>query len=330
MADNITDEALRQAYMKHLSDTPQRPTRPGFADIYTMAREGAKKSTGQAVLGGITGLLRALGSPEGMKILTAATTNPYMKAAMLRQAAQREKAIQREQETYKSEMAPKMQEIGQYVRERQKAREAADLARREQEQKELEEITLTPEEKYKRETSLRKEVNNQVKDYSKIVNYFQRIKAVTKEPSAAGDLALIFNYMKMLDEDSAVRPSEYESAEGAKAAIARTEEKGILVPAFVKTAIQKIHTGEFLLPEQRQDFITQSRNIYDAKTKLYEQTINYYRNLAEKEALDPERVIVTRGFIPEKTDKFGHSIGETMTRGGKTYKYVGDNKWQEQ
>ncbi|MEM8882399.1 MAG: hypothetical protein AAGC82_17565, partial [Pseudomonadota bacterium] len=58
---------------------------------------------------------------------------------------------------------------------------------------------------------LRKEFIGQttVKDFRKQAEAFGRIDASAFEPSPAGDLALIFNYMKVLDPGSVVRESEF-------------------------------------------------------------------------------------------------------------------------
>jgi len=71
-----------------------------------------------------------------------------------------------------------------------------------------------------------------------------RIQASIVNPDAAGDLALVFNFFKLLDPASTVREGEFNSA--AKAAG--------LGERFL-TAIAKVKTGEILGKTQRELFL---------------------------------------------------------------------------
>jgi hypothetical protein len=62
---------------------------------------------------------------------------------------------------------------------------------------------------------LRKEFVSASGEFVKIRDAFKRIQVSAQDPSAAGDLALIFNYMKMLDPGSVVRESEFATAANA-------------------------------------------------------------------------------------------------------------------
>lgn len=63
------------------------------------------------------------------------------------------------------------------------------------------------------------------------------------EASAAGDMALIYNYMKVLDPGSAVKEGEYATAEKAGS-----------VPDAIVNLYNKAREGEFLTEKQRADF----------------------------------------------------------------------------
>ena len=58
---------------------------------------------------------------------------------------------------------------------------------------------MTGKEVFKRTTKLRGEFTNLSKEFIKQRDSFNRIEASAKDHSAAGDLALIFNFMKLLD-----------------------------------------------------------------------------------------------------------------------------------
>jgi hypothetical protein len=63
------------------------------------------------------------------------------------------------------------------------------------------------------------------------------------DPSPAGDMGLVYGYMKMLDPTSAVREAEYATAENARG-----------VPASVRNIWNRLQNGQRLDEDQRKDF----------------------------------------------------------------------------
>lgn len=112
-----------------------------------------------------------------------------------------------------------------------------------------------------------------------LVESFQRMQSVVNEPSAAGDLSLVFSYMKVLDPNSTVR--EGEQAQAANAAG---------VPERARALYNKILTGERLTPEQRSDFMGQARNMYEAQLVVQGNVDRQYKQIAEQRGLDPNAV----------------------------------------
>jgi hypothetical protein len=145
---------------------------------------------------------------------------------------------------------------------------------------------------FKQAKDLRKEYLGITAEYRKVRDAYARVQESAKNPSPAGDLALIFNYMKMLDPGSVVRESEFRTAEQAKAWLSKTEGEGITVPSVVQTAIQKAGEGTFLLPEQRKDFANRSKSLSLRQGKQHEQNTKEYTRLAKGFGLKPETVIV--------------------------------------
>jgi hypothetical protein len=78
-----------------------------------------------------------------------------------------------------------------------------------------------------------------------------RIRQAAVEPSAAGDMALVFGYMKMLDPTSSVRETEYANAENARG-----------VPASVRNIWNRVMEGKILEDEQRGDFVNRAERIF--------------------------------------------------------------------
>lgn len=63
------------------------------------------------------------------------------------------------------------------------------------------------------------------------------------DPSPAGDMGLVYGYMKMLDPTSAVREAEYATAENARG-----------VPASIRNIWNRLQNGQRLDEDQRKDF----------------------------------------------------------------------------
>ena len=115
------------------------------------------------------------------------------------------------------------------------------------------------------------EAENKVQaDYSKKAKTFKnaeiahsKLAASVSLKTGAGDLAIVFSFMKMLDEGSVVRESEFAQAQNTSGLLAQFE-----------VLAGKIQDGTLLSDEQRQNFLTlskkflQSGRIHLAKIRL--------------------------------------------------------------
>jgi hypothetical protein len=92
------------------------------------------------------------------------------------------------------------------------------------------------------------------KPYLTMREAYQRVKSA--KPDAAGDLSLIFAYMKILDPNSVVREQEFANAQNAAG-----------VPARIRNTYNKVMEGTRLAPEQRAQFQAQAEALFEgAKT----------------------------------------------------------------
>lgn len=144
------------------------------------------------------------------------------------------------------------------------------------------------------EDTLRTELVKNAGEFVKVRDAYSRVKAVTKEPSAAGDLALIFNFMKMLDPGSTVRETEFANAENAKG-----------VDENVRSVWNKLKTGERLTPEQRQDFMGKAGDLFTSQKAFHDQSRTYYGELAKRRGLNPDNVIKVLDAADEGPTKVG-------------------------
>jgi hypothetical protein len=127
------------------------------------------------------------------------------------------------------------------------------------------------------EGKLRKEYSDQTKSYQDVKSAFSRITA--SQDNAAGDLSLIFNYMKMLDPGSTVREGEFASAQNATG-----------VPSRILNKYNNIISGERLNPGQRKEFIGQAKTLY-GQARVQENTVRKgVERIAKGYGLDPQNI----------------------------------------
>lgn len=102
------------------------------------------------------------------------------------------------------------------------------------------------------------------------------------DSSAAGDMSLIFGFMKMQDPSSTVREGEYASAENARG-----------VPDKFRNLYNKVMTGERLTPEQRAGFKQQAKSIYQSQLATQGQVDERTRGLAKIRGVNPSELLIT-------------------------------------
>lgn len=99
------------------------------------------------------------------------------------------------------------------------------------------------------------------KTFVSLTDSYNRIAASSKDPSAAGDLSLIFAYMKMLDPTSVVREGEFATAQNTGS-----------IPQNIWSRYNRVTTGERLSPSIRADFVDRSNKLYQAAISQQRQT----------------------------------------------------------
>lgn len=142
------------------------------------------------------------------------------------------------------------------------------------------------------EEGLRKEYATIAKPYFEVRDAYSRINQSARDPSAAGDLALIFNYMKMLDPGSVVREGEFATAQNAAG-----------VPDRVRNIANRLINGERLNENQRKDFVGQSNGLMKRQERQYQKIQEQYRGIAKRRQIDPENVIIDFTAPPEELPK---------------------------
>jgi hypothetical protein len=130
--------------------------------------------------------------------------------------------------------------------------------------------------------ALRKEFASDpvVKQSAALAQAYQTIQSAAQEPSAAGDLALIFNYMKMLDPGSSVREGEFANAQNAAG-----------IPERVRAMFNNTLRGERLTEQTRTDFLDRATRIARGQRQMIQSVAERYSGFANTAGVDPSEVV---------------------------------------
>lgn len=127
---------------------------------------------------------------------------------------------------------------------------------------------------------------------------YGRILSNAEEQTAASDLSLIFNYMKMLDPGSVVREGEFANAQNSAG-----------VPDRIRSRYNNVLSGERLAENTRQDFIQTAQDLYSTQLASQRYLDKNYEDLATSYGLDPKKVVLDFGSpIAKKEFKYNLSI----------------------
>jgi len=142
---------------------------------------------------------------------------------------------------------------------------------------------------FKNSMDLRKEFLSQSADFQKVRDAYTRVVGSAQDPSPAGDLSLIFNYMKMLDPGSVVRESEFATAAASGSYGQRVE-----------ASVQKVLSGERLAPAMRADFVKKSGVLMKGMQSQHKKREKSYGDIADKNNLSRDEVVVDINVAEEQ------------------------------
>lgn len=149
---------------------------------------------------------------------------------------------------------------------------------------------LEPKDSFEMSQKLRKEFTGLSGEFIKQRDAFGRVQASAEDPSAAGDLALVFNFMKVLDPGSTVREGEFATAANSAGVNDR-----------VKAQYNKIVTGERLAPKQRNDFADRANKLFTRANSQHNKRVENFTGVAERAGLNVEDVLLDLGLAEQAT-----------------------------
>jgi hypothetical protein len=127
---------------------------------------------------------------------------------------------------------------------------------------------------------VRDDVTRNSRDFLAAQSGFQKVKAAANSETPAGDMALIFGYMKVLDPSSVVREGEFATVQNSAS-----------VPEQIRGLYNRILRGERLTPEQRQDFLAQAHAQFVPLVEQQQRLVRDSQQFAERNQLRFEDIV---------------------------------------
>ena len=184
--------------------------------------------------------------------------------------------------------------------EQQEFDQSLDLAKLEAQQQ-------APRAKLSDTSSLRAQYIRESKDFSTIASSYKKI--LNSTPTAAGDLNLIFSYMKMLDPTSVVRESEQGLVIQATG-----------IPDQIKNLAYRVKDGVKLTDAQRKNFKTEAGILFDSVYTGQANRRDQFSGIAERSGMDPADIIdavsvsspqkIREEWIDRRIKRAGISLGD--------------------
>lgn len=127
-------------------------------------------------------------------------------------------------------------------------------------------------------SGMRTEFTKMSTDFVKMSDAVKKVNAT--KPDGPGDIALIFNYMKILDPGSTVREGEFATAEQAGGVSSR-----------IVNQYNKLVNGSLLTDEMRKSFRNGANTLFETAVKTQIDAENQFSALAKRMNMNPQNVV---------------------------------------
>lgn len=119
-----------------------------------------------------------------------------------------------------------------------------------------------------------------------VADAYRRVMAAGQNPSAAGDIALLTGFMKLVDPGSTVREGEFATAQNSGG-----------VPDRVRALYNRLLNGERLTEPMRKDFMGQAGHLAKTMKESLDEVIAGTQARAKASGLDPSQYTVTYDYF---------------------------------
>ena len=132
---------------------------------------------------------------------------------------------------------------------------------------------------------LRKERTQLATDFRTVSEGYGRVQAGAGSKTGAGDIAVVYGFMKLLDPTSVVREGEFATAENTSG-----------VPAQVVAWYNRVLSGARLPEETRQQFVEMAGTLFEQKQKEMSALDARFGDIAKAFNIDPSQIIMPLGI----------------------------------
>lgn len=154
------------------------------------------------------------------------------------------------------------------------------------------------------ERQLRQEYMNEFQPYLEARTAFQRLTGAARDGTGGSDIALIFNYMKVLDPGSTVREGEFATVQNT----ASIEER---IRAMYNNAVN----GQRLTPQQRASLAAAAATQFQAWQSRAQAANQRFGRLAQSYGFQPDRIIQPLEIPQQRPQQGSHSQPSAPRRG---------------
>jgi hypothetical protein len=145
-----------------------------------------------------------------------------------------------------------------------------------------------------------------IKTYNVVHSAYQKARASADLGTSAGDMSLIYAFMKMNDPTSVVREGEFATA----ANTGGIDDKIINI-------YNRVRDGQMLTPDQRQQFIQAAQAQYDQAVKNVNDVNSRYQQFSKDYNVNPDRFMIQPEQFPAAALKSGQPVDVTLPSGKK-------------
>ena len=131
--------------------------------------------------------------------------------------------------------------------------------------------------------------NSVVKDFNTATSQYEKLLTSSERETAAGDMSMIFTYMKILDPTSVVREGEQATASNAAG-----------VPDRIRNVYNKTVTGQKLTTKQRADFVQTGTQLYNTNIKQFDAFKNSFMPSLNEYKIEPNKVFLSSDLRPKQ------------------------------
>lgn len=136
-----------------------------------------------------------------------------------------------------------------------------------------------PKDRAAAENSLRDDFTKQAQPF--VIQRDAKARLDNIETTGAGDMALVFTYMKLLDPTSTVREGEYATAANAAG-----------VPSAIQGLYNKMIGGGQLDDKARNQIKSQANKFYESSAKQFDKLQTQFAGIAKRQGLKVDNVVI--------------------------------------